>query len=124
MNNEQPAQCDGFLMLSADSIFWPAIAFMIGCSIYFGPRIKSHRVAMQWWFDGKPTWTAPKSVALWLTIAFALLLRLLIWLAMTDAADRVNHPELGLLLVSLISAAVHFWLLWKAAQAPSPAGEV
>jgi len=108
-------------MLNADVVFWLAIAIMVGCSLYFGPRIKSHRVAMQWGLDGKPTWTAPKSVALWLTIAFALLARLLIWLAMTYAAGKVNSPELGLFIVSLVAVAVHFWVLRKAAQ--SSAGQ-
>ena len=57
--------------MTADYAFWPAIAFMAGCSLYFGPRIKSGRMAMQWGFDGKPTWSAPKAVGLWGTVMLA-----------------------------------------------------
>ncbi len=44
-------------MLTADTLFIAALAFAIACSLYFAPRIRSDRVAMQWGFDGKPTWS-------------------------------------------------------------------
>lgn len=103
-------------MLTADYVFWPALALMVACSLYYGPRIKSDRVAMQWGFDGRPTWHAPKQIALWLTIAIALVGRLLIWAAMTDMPSKVNGPDIGLLLLSVILAATHFWILRTAAR--------
>ena len=32
---------------------------MAGCNLYFGPRIMSDRVVMQWGLDGRPNWYAP-----------------------------------------------------------------
>ena len=55
---------------------------------------------MQWALDGKPTWYASKAMALWGIVAFALAVRLLIWAAMTYVPDKVNGPEIGLLLFS------------------------
>jgi hypothetical protein len=51
-------------MLAADYVFGASVAFVIGCSLYFRPRIRSDRIAMQWGLDGKPTWYAPKWLAL------------------------------------------------------------
>jgi hypothetical protein len=42
-------------MLAADYIFCTAVVVVVGCSLYFGPRIKGERIPMQWGFDGKPT---------------------------------------------------------------------
>jgi hypothetical protein len=42
-------------LLSADYVFGAAVALVVACSLYFGPRIKGERVAMQWGSDGKPT---------------------------------------------------------------------
>lgn len=47
-------------MLAADLVFLIAIGFVIGCNLYFEPRIKTDRIAMQWVLEGKPTWSAPK----------------------------------------------------------------
>ncbi len=65
-------------MMAADYAFWAAIAVMIGCNFYFSPRILTDRIAMQWGFDGKPTWHAPKFVGLWGSVVFALVVRGLI----------------------------------------------
>jgi hypothetical protein len=70
-------------MMIADYAFWFAVAFMAGCNLYFGPRIKSRRIAMQWGTDGEPTWYARKALGLWGMVAFALAVRLLIWAAST-----------------------------------------
>jgi hypothetical protein len=37
-------------MLTADTLFIAALAF--ACSLYFAPRIRNERVAMQWGLDG------------------------------------------------------------------------
>jgi hypothetical protein len=46
-----------------------------------------------------------------------LAVRLLIWAAMTYVPDKVNGPEIGLLLFSIIVAVVHLWMLRSAARA-------
>jgi hypothetical protein len=74
--------------MMADYAFWPAIVFMALCSLYCRTRIQSNRMAMQWGFDGKPTWSAPKAVGLWFTVALALFTRFLIWGAMTVSRRR------------------------------------
>ena len=65
----------GVPMRAADIIFAAAVVLAIAASLYYAPRIKSDRVAMQWGWDGKPTWHAPKWVALWGTVAFMLAVR-------------------------------------------------
>jgi len=104
-------------MLAADYAFWLAIASLIAINLYFGPRIRSARLPMQWGFDGKPTWYAPRAVALWGIVAFALAVRLLIWAAMTYTPALVHGPEIGVLLISIILVSVHFWMLRAAARA-------
>ena len=104
-------------MLIADYVFWAAIVFIVGANLYYGPYIKTDRVPMQWGLNGKPTWYAPKMVALWGSVAFALAVRLLIWAAMTYAADKVHGAEVGLLLFSIIVVAVHLLILRAAVRA-------
>src|SRR5215204_5751327 len=93
--------------MTADYVFWPAVLFMAGCNLYLGPRIKSDRMAMQWGFDGKPTWYAPKAIGLWSPLAIALGVRLLIWAASTYVPEWVHGAEFGLLMLSIIIAAAH-----------------
>jgi hypothetical protein len=97
--------------LASDCIFWPAVALLVAGNLYFGPRIKSDHLAMQWGFDGKPTWYAPKTLALWGMVAFALAVRLLIWAAMTYTPDIVHGPDIGLFLFSVVVTLAHFWIL-------------
>jgi len=98
-------------MLTVDLAFWPAVALMVAANLRYGPRIKTDRVAMQWGLDGRPTWRAPKAIALWGAVACALAVRLLIWAAMTTNPDKVHGPEIGLLLASIVMVAAHFWTL-------------
>ena len=98
-------------MLSVDYIFGAALALVIACSLYFGPRIKSARVAMQWGSDGSPTWTAPRSFALWGTPTFMVAIRLFIWIAMTYAPQSVHGVEIGVVGFSIVVAAAHILLL-------------
>ena len=104
-------------MLAADYVFGAAVALVVGCNLYFGPRIKRERVAMQWRSDGKPTWHAPKWVALWGMVAFMLAVRLLIWLASTYAPQSVHGAELGIVLFSVTVAAAHIFVLKMAQKA-------
>ena len=104
-------------MSSADLIFWPVVALLAACNLYFAPRIRSDRIAMQWGFDGRPTWYAPKAAGLWGMVGFALAVRLLIWGLSTYAPARVHGAEIGLLLFSVTFAASYALLLRKAMQA-------
>jgi len=101
----------------ADIVFVAALAAMAGCNLYFSPRIAGERIAMQWGFDGKPTWTAPKLAAMWGMVAFAVVIRLVIYLAMTTTPDKVHGPEIGVVLFSIIIAAGHAYTLAVAARA-------
>jgi hypothetical protein len=75
------------------------------------------RVAMQWRSDGKPTWHAPKWVALWGMVPFMLAVRLFIWLASTYAPQSGNGAELGIVLFSVIVTAAHIFVLKIAQEA-------
>jgi hypothetical protein len=83
----------------------------------FTPRIKSDRIAMQWGFDGKPSWSAPKAIGLWSMVVLALLTRLLIRAAMTWFPQLVHGAEAGLLMASIIFAASHLYVLVVASRA-------
>jgi hypothetical protein len=102
-------------MLAADIAFAAALLVMIGCNLYFAPRI-GERVAMQWSLRGEPTWHAPKLAALWGPVAFVVLIRLVVYLAMTYTPDKAHGPEIGVLGVSVIAAAAHFGTLYAAAR--------
>jgi hypothetical protein len=90
---------------------------MAGASLYYRPRIKCRRMAMQWGLDGKPTWSAPKAIGLWLTVAIALSTRLLIWAAMTYSPQMVHGAEFGLLMGSAVFLASHLFVLKAAVRA-------
>jgi hypothetical protein len=83
-------------MLAADYVFCAAILIVIGCNLYFGPKIKGERIAMQWGVDGKPTWTAPKQIGLWWMVPFMLAVRLFIWAASTYVPARVHGGDAGI----------------------------
>jgi hypothetical protein len=104
-------------LLPADYVFGAALAFMIGCNLYFGSRIASKRIAMQWGIDGKPTWHAPKWIALWGTVALMLVVRSLIWGASAYTPALVHGVEMGIIGFSLIVAGAHLFTLRIAARA-------
>src|SRR3954464_11099745 len=84
-------------MLTADIAFIAALAVMVGCNLYFSPRIASERIAVQWGFDGHPRRFASKRWAMWGTVALAVVIRPAVYLAMTYTPDKVHGPEIGLL---------------------------
>lgn len=90
-----------------DLAFLIALAVMVGLNLYFGPRIKGDRIAMQWSFRGKPTWYASKLAGMWWPVAFAVIIRLLIWAAQTYTPDNVHGVDIGLVLFSVVTAAAH-----------------
>jgi hypothetical protein len=104
-------------MVAADYIFGAAVALVVGCNFYFGPRIKRERVAMQWGSDGKPTWYAPRWAAIWWMIPFMIAIRLIICLASTYAPQTVHGAELGIMGFSVIATAAHLFVLKKAEKA-------
>lgn len=104
-------------MLTADYIFLAALVFVIAFTLYFAPRIRAERIVMQWKFDGTPTWHAPKRVGIWAVPAVMLATRLFIWVTMTYVPAWVNRPELGVVLLALIGAGAHAFILWRAVKA-------
>lgn len=104
-------------MLSADLVFLIALGFIVACNVYFAPRIAGDRIAMQWGPDGKPTWSAPKRLALWGMVALMLAVRAFIWASMTYIPEKTNSPELGLALFSIIIALSHLFMISKAVKA-------
>jgi hypothetical protein len=104
-------------MLSADFIFWPVVALLVASNLYFGPRIRTDQIAMQWGFDGQPTWGASKAVGLWGMVAFAIAVRSLIWVLSIYAPSKVHGAEVGLLFFSIMAAASHILVIRKALRA-------
>jgi hypothetical protein len=103
-------------MLTADIAFIAALAVMVGCNLYFSPRIGSERIVVQWGFDGHPRRFASKRWAMWGMVALAVAVRLVIYLAMTYTPDKVHGPEIGLLFFSIIIAGAHVYTLVVAAR--------
>jgi hypothetical protein len=102
-------------MPPADYVLIAGLAAVIGCSLYFGPRIRADRVAMQWGVDGSPNWYAPKWLALWGMVPFLLAVRLLIWLASTYTPQLVHGEQIGIAGMSITVVAAHFLVLRTAA---------
>lgn len=103
-------------MLTADVVFVAALAVMVGLNVYFAPRIKADRIAMQWSFDGKPTWHASKLVGMWGLLVAAVAIRLAIWAFQTYAPDNVHGAEVGLLFLSGVIVITHFITLRAASR--------
>jgi Protein of unknown function (DUF1648) len=104
-------------MLAADFAFAAALVVVIGCNLYFGPRIGSDKVAMQWGLDGNPTWYAPKWLALWGMVAFMLAVRLLIWAAMTYIPQYVHGVQFGVVAFSVGMVVTQIYILNAAVKA-------
>jgi hypothetical protein len=102
-------------MFTADIAFVVALLVMVGCNLYFAPRI-GERVAMQWSLRGDPAWHVPRPVALWGPVTVAMLVRFAIFLAMTYTPSKVHGAEMGVLLFSIIIAAAHVGTLAAAAR--------
>lgn len=100
----------------ADYIFWLASIMMIASSLYSAPRIARDRIAMQWGFDGKPTWFAPKPIGLWALIALALGIRAIIWAATTWMPHRVHGADIGVAVVSVTLLVSHLFVLRRATK--------
>jgi hypothetical protein len=108
----------------ADCVFGAAIALVVGSNFYFGPLIKGERVAMQWGFNDRPTWYAPKWVALWGMVAFMLAFRLFVWLASTYVPQSLHQAELGIAGFSVVVTAAHIFVLKMAEEAAEDCGSL
>jgi hypothetical protein len=106
-------------MLPADYVFWPVVAAMAASNLYFSQRVAGDRMAMQWDANGKPIRTAPKAVGLWSMVAFALAVRLLVWMLATYVPEKAHGAETAVLLFSLIVAASHVIMARAAMRAGS-----
>lgn len=104
-------------MLPADYLFAASLVVIVACNLYFGRRIASDRVAMQWGLHGRPNWYAPKQLALWGMVAFVIAFRFFIWLAATYAPAHVHGMQAGIVAMSVTVAAAHFFVLKTAATA-------
>src|SRR5690242_1397506 len=94
-------------MYPADYVFGAALAFVVGSNIYLGPRLTRDRIAMQWDSSGRAKWHAPKWAALWGAAAFMIALRFLIWVISIYAPASVHGVQIGIVVISLTSAATH-----------------
>jgi hypothetical protein len=111
-------------VLPADYVFAAAVALVVGSNFYLGPRIKSERVAMQWGFNDRPTWYAPKWVALWGMVAFMLAIRLFVWLVSTYVPQSLHQAELGIAGFSVVFTAAHIFVLKMAEEAAEDSGSL
>jgi hypothetical protein len=104
-------------MFPADIAFLGALAVVTGSAIYFKSRIRVERIAMQWDATGKPTWFAPKWLAVWWGVAMLALLRLIIWVGLTYFPAKTHQPELGMVIGSFVVAMSYLYTLQKAMKA-------
>jgi hypothetical protein len=94
-----------------DLVFFCALVFMAGANILLSASITAERVPMQWGFDGKPTWYAPKIVGVWGPLVFALAIRTGIYAAQIYIPDKIRGLEFGLAGMGVVFAISHAFLL-------------
>jgi hypothetical protein len=99
---------------SADFVFVAALFIMIAASAYFTPRINAPRIPMQWGFDRRPTWFAPRLIGIWGPVVFLVLVRALIVAAVAYFPEHVHNAELGVVVFSVVSVGAHLFLLTAA----------
>ncbi len=99
-----------------------------GLSVMADQRLKDRsRLPMQWGFDGRPTWSAPRRVALALTpllggIGFLLITSIRLVQPETTAEDetRLGELQLGLAGLGLAVQAGYLWLVGRWAEKNRP----
>lgn len=62
---------------------------------------------MQWGFDGRPTWYAPRLGELWWAFGIAVAGRTVIFLLATYTPEKTNGVPYGIIIFSITIAAVH-----------------
>jgi hypothetical protein len=103
-------------MTAGDVTLVIALFVMVAGSLYFRPRIHAERIAMQWGFDLKPTWYAPKIIGLWALPVVVVCIRVLIYAAERYRPELVHDLSLGLIVMAVIVTACHFIILRAAAR--------
>jgi hypothetical protein len=103
-------------------VFILALVVTAASSLYFGARIETAKIPMQWGFDGKPNWYAARTVGLWWLLYFTLAIGLgLIALAHFSEQDKASTIWYTVIAFSVITAAAQVWHLnavskWAASQ--------
>ncbi|WP_269715176.1 hypothetical protein [Caulobacter sp. NIBR2454] len=103
------------LNLIIDGLWIAALSIMAGSARQaYGRILPDTQVPMQFGFDGRPTWRAPKLFAL----AFQPVVATLVWLAMV-LAGRLGSGESAMLMIGFkavfapLLALVNLWWLRK-----------
>ena len=86
-------------------VYCAVVAAMTVATSYFGNRITSTKIPMQWEANGQPTWYAAKSIALWTPICLTVVGGPLFLLVGDPRMSE--HAALGLLVFSVIMAAIY-----------------
>ncbi len=92
-----------------------AFAFLIASSLWAQRRFaRFAKLPMQYNIRMKPTWYAPRWLAIWLTTGvFAAVIALNLGLAtMVDPRFRNGDPETGIVLTSVLIVLVQIFILW------------
>jgi uncharacterized membrane protein len=93
------------------TVFAAALAAIGVLSLCFARRISADRIPMQWGFDGKPTWYAPRAVGLWWSFCFALVVGGVIAFIMLTRDGNVHQNSYVLMIFSFAAVVVQAWHL-------------
>jgi hypothetical protein len=98
-------------------IFVMAVVIIAAASLYFGPRITTAKIPMQWDTAGRPTWFAGRQIGLWWSLYFTVsVVSGIIVLAVLTDPDQSTKAWFAVIGVSVISAAAQVWHLNKVAH--------
>ena len=103
-------------------VFVAALIAIAAASLYFGQRIRIQEIPMQWGFDGRPIWYAPRIIGLWWMLYFAIVVGIgLLVLAHFATGAKAGNLWLAVMLFSVIATVVQVWHLnavmrWAAGQ--------
>ena len=99
-----------------------ALLVIAASSVYFGVRIATAKVPMQWGIDGNPTWYAPRTIGLWSMLGFTLIIGggLLAMMRFVES-EKVAGLSYSLIFLSVTAAITQIWHLnavskWAARQ--------
>lgn len=110
------------LQTLALAVFVLALVVIAAASLYFGARIATSRIPMQWGFEGRPTWYAARILGLWWLLYFTLSIGFgLIALAHFSENPKATSIWYTIIAFSVITAVSQVWHLnavskWAASQ--------
>jgi hypothetical protein len=98
------------------------MTFIGGCAIYYGRKITSKRIPMQWGEDGRPTWLAPRLVGIWFSFCFTLIVSAFLFvLAFYETKEKLPWLGLSIATVIVTNMVVQRWhlrrVLWWQSEA-------